>query len=99
MEEELGLFAFYARVPSKSNVADAPSRLDFRGLPPDKRIADAEVIRQLQAMHGAFIKSSLTRVTRGLSLPTRLRHSNLRRMHKWAAFHLCHSLFLSRRND
>ena len=50
MEEELGLFAFYARVPSKSNVADAPSRLDFRGLPPDKRIADAEVIRQLQAM-------------------------------------------------
>ena len=50
MEEELGLFAFYARVPSKSNVADVPSRFDFRGLPPDKRIADAEVIRQLQAV-------------------------------------------------
>ena len=50
MEEELGLFAFYARVPSKSNVADAPSCFDFRGLSADKRIADAEVIRQLQAV-------------------------------------------------
>ena len=51
-------------------------------------------------MRGAFIKSSHIRATCGLSLHTRLKHSNMRRMNKFAAFHLCHSLALSfRRND
>ena len=50
LEEAMGMFAFYGRVPSKSNVADAPSRLDFRGLPPDKRIRDDEVLAQVRAI-------------------------------------------------
>ena len=50
LEEAMGMFTFYGRVPSKSNVADAPSRLDFRGLPPDKRIRDDEVLAQVRAI-------------------------------------------------
>ena len=33
LEQELEMIQFYARVPSKSNAADTPSRLDFTGLP------------------------------------------------------------------
>ena len=50
LEEAMGMFVFYGRVPSKSNVADAPSRLDFRDLPPDKRIRDDEVLAQVRAI-------------------------------------------------
>ena len=38
-----------AAVESESE-SDAPSRLDFRGLPPDKRIRDDEVLAQVRAI-------------------------------------------------
>ncbi|CAE7270489.1 unnamed protein product [Symbiodinium sp. CCMP2592] len=46
LEDQLAMVPWYARVPSRSNIADKPSRLDFTGLRPDARIPDTRVIEQ-----------------------------------------------------
>ena len=46
LEDQLAMVPWYGRVPSRSNIADKPSRLDFTGLRPDARIPDARVLAQ-----------------------------------------------------
>ena len=46
LEDQLAMVPWYGRVPSRSNIADKPSRLDFTGLRPDARIPDTRVLEQ-----------------------------------------------------
>ena len=46
LEDQLAMVPWYGRVPSRSNIADKPSRLDFTGLRPDVRIPDTRVLEQ-----------------------------------------------------
>ena len=47
-EAELSCIPWYARVPSRSNIADAPSRCCFLGLPNPCRINDDVVVKALR---------------------------------------------------
>ena len=46
LEDQLAMVPWYGRVPSRSNIADKPSRLDFTDLRPDARIPDTRVLEQ-----------------------------------------------------
>ena len=58
LEQELGIIPFYARVPSKSNVADAPSRLDFTGLPASSRLKDEVVLLEMAKLVNSLVGHS-----------------------------------------
>ena len=55
LEQELEMIPFYARVPSKSNVADAPSRLDFTGLPHNCRFQDQVLLAEMAKLVNSLV--------------------------------------------
>ncbi|CAE7042071.1 unnamed protein product [Symbiodinium natans] len=57
LEQELEMIPFYARVPSKSNVADAPSRLDFTGLPHNCRFQDQVLLAEMAKLVNSLVGS------------------------------------------
>ncbi|CAE7233631.1 unnamed protein product [Symbiodinium natans] len=55
LEQELEMIPFYARVPSKSNMADAPSRLDFTGLPHNCRFQDQVLLAEMAKLVNSLV--------------------------------------------
>ena len=62
LEDQLAMVPWYGRVPSRSNIADKPSRLNFHGLPPEARIQDDRVTEQagdiVRCIQGALMPDS-----------------------------------------
>ena len=84
----------------EDGAGESPAQVMIKDKPQRLRGTQGHVARHSRL--GALLRCAVSssRATSEPHVGSRLKHSNMRRMNKFAAFHLCHSFALSfRRND